>query len=325
MLTWHPVVRLFGRQKEKVEAGLQRTRRGLFARVAGLIDRSEAGDELWDDLEEALIGADVGVSLTAQLIDRVRDRSRSQGLRDGASIGGLLRQEMRGILRDEARSRSPLADTQAGDTLPSKPYIVLIVGVNGVGKTTSIAKLAHRLSQDGKKVILAAGDTFRAAAVEQLNVWGDRAGTDVIAHRHGADPGAVVYDALEAARARRADVLIIDTAGRLHTKANLMEELKKVHRVIGRFDHSAPHETILVLDAATGQNGVAQAKEFGNAVKVTGVLLAKLDGTAKGGVVLAVADQLKLPVLFLGTGEQIDDLAPFDADDFLEALFARGA
>ena len=314
------MVRLLGWKKEKVEAGVSKTRAGWFGKIAGLLDRSRVGPEVWDELEEALIGADVGAALTSRLLDTVRERARKAGANDGASVKAILQDEMARVLESSPRSGSPLVNAEA--PLPAKPYVVLMVGVNGAGKTTSIAKLAHLLSQDGKRVLLAAGDTFRAAAIEQLGVWGSRVKADVIAHKQGADPGAVVFDALQAAKARNVDVLIVDTAGRLHTKVNLMEELKKVHRVIQRFDASAPHDTLLVLDATTGQNGVAQAKSFTEAVGVTGLILAKLDGTARGGVVLAIAEQLKLPILFIGTGEQLDDMAPFDAREFVQALFA---
>jgi fused signal recognition particle receptor len=205
---------------------------------------------------------------------------------------------------------------------PSSPKVILVVGVNGSGKTTSIAKLAYQLKKEGKKVLLAAADTFRAAAIDQLKVQGGRVGVDVVAHQPGADPGAVVYDALQAARSRKIDVLLIDTAGRLHTKYNLMEELKKVRRVAAKLDATAPHEVILVLDATTGQNGLAQAKYFTEAVGVTGIFLAKLDGTAKGGIVLAIGDELKLPIQMVGIGEGLGDMAPFDAADFVEALCA---
>ena len=318
------MVRLFGRKKEKVEAGIARTRRGLFGRIAGLLDRSSIDDALWDELEEALIGADVGATLAMRLLERVKERGHQEHADEGAAIRAILQDEMLRTLGGQ-RPTSPLVDAEDGFSLPVKPYIVLTMGVNGVGKTTSIAKLAHLLSEDGKQVLLAAGDTFRAAAIEQLEIWGAKAGAEVIAHKQGGDPGAVAFDALQAAKARGADVVIIDTAGRLHTKVNLMEELKKIQRVIQRFDPSAPHEAILVMDATTGQNGLAQAKHFTEATGVTGLFLAKLDGTAKGGVVLAIAEQLGLPILFIGTGEQLDDLAPFDAREFVEALFSREA
>ena len=318
------MVRRFWRQGGKVEAGVQKTRRNWFSRVTSLLSRPKIDDTLWDELEEALISADVGAALTARIVAQVKDRSRKERVTDGQAASAILQDEMARIL-DQQTSASPLVQSGESFSFPAKPYIILTVGVNGAGKTTTIAKLAHMLTQDDKQVMLAAGDTFRAAGTEQLAIWGSRAKAEVIALSHGADPGAVTFDALQAARARNADVLIIDTAGRLHTKVNLMEELKKVHRIIQRFDPRAPHETILVLDATTGQNGVAQAKSFAEAVDVTGVMLAKLDGTARGGVVLSIADQLHLPILFIGTGEQIDDIAPFNAREFVEALFSREA
>ena len=315
------MVRLFGR-KEKVDAGLKKTRESFFGRVAGLLNRPTLDDSLWDELEEALISADAGATLTMDLLDRVRTRSSKEGARDGGAVRGILRQELLAIL-DVGGTPSPLLSENGG--LPSTPYVILVVGVNGGGKTTSIAKLAHILGERGLKVVLAAADTFRAAGAEQLDVWAERVNAEIVAHQHGADPGAVTFDALQAARARHADVVIVDTAGRLHTKLNLMEELKKVNRIIQRFDASAPHETVLVLDATTGQNGLAQAEGFSQAVGLTSLFLAKLDGTARGGVALAIADQLRLPILFIGTGEQLDDLAPFDASEYVEALLGAGA
>ncbi len=314
------MVKLFGR-KEKVDQGLKRSREGWFGRIVRALSGQSMSAEAWDELEEALISSDAGATLTMQILERVRDRSSRDGAHDGESVQAILREEMVRILDGHASS-SPLLDDAA---LSPKPFVVLMVGVNGVGKTTSIAKLAAMLAGQGKKVLLAAGDTFRAAGVEQLDIWASRVNADIISHQQGADPGAVTFDALQAAQARGVDVLIIDTAGRLHTKTNLMEELKKVRRVIERSDPTAPHETILVMDATTGQNGLAQAQHFTEAVGVTGLLLAKLDGTARGGIVLAIADQLRLPILFIGTGEQIDDLAPFDSKAFVEAVFAREA
>ena len=318
------MVRLFGRRKEKIDVGVEKSRKGWFGRITGLLDRSTIDDALWDELEEALISADVGAALAMRLLERVKERGREGNARDGAPLRAILQDEMVRIL-EAHRAESPLVGEEDGISLPAKPYVILTVGVNGAGKTTSIAKLANLLVEEGKRVLLAAGDTFRAAAIEQLDVWASRAKAEVVAHKQNADPGAVTFDALQAGRARGVDAVIVDTAGRLHTKVNLMEELKKVHRVIQRFDPAAPHETILVMDATTGQNGVAQAKHFADAVGVTGLFLAKLDGTAKGGVVLAIADQLGLPILFTGTGEQLDDLAPFDAKEFVEALFSREA
>lgn len=315
------MVRLFGRQQAQVEAGLAKTRRTWFGRIASLLDRSKVDAALWDELEEALISADVGATLTHSLIDKVKARLESPGGVPDLGVKSVLQDEIVRLLESQV-TESPLTGDQEGTEFSQKPYVVLMVGVNGVGKTTSIAKLAHKLSQDGKKVLLAAGDTFRAAAIEQLDIWGSRTDSEVIAHQQGSDPGSVVFDALVAAKARGSDVVIIDTAGRLHTKVNLMEELKKIYRVIRRFDSNAPHETMLVLDATTGQNGLVQAKHFKEAVDVSSLLLAKLDGTAKGGVVLAIAEQLEIPIRFVGVGEQLGDLVDFNAEVFVEALFS---
>ena len=278
-----------------------------------LFDRPTVSDEVWGELEELLIAADVGVSATEKLIKKVKERSAKDRLNDGSSVRAALQAEMVSILRIEHKGES---------VNPSIPRVTLVVGVNGGGKTTSIAKLAYRLKNEGKSVILVAADTFRAAAIDQLKRWGERVGADVIAHQPGADPGAVVYDALQAAKSRKIDEVIIDTAGRLHTKFNLMEELKKIKRVAAKHDAGAPHEVILVIDAITGQNGLAQARYFTEAVGVTGIFLAKLDGTARGGIVLAICDELKIPIQFVGTGERLEDMAPFDAEAFVEALYA---
>jgi fused signal recognition particle receptor len=275
----------------------------------GLFERRKIDDSVWEELEELLISADVGVGTAEKLIGRVKERAAAEKL-DGSQVGAALREEMAKILTLPALARPST----------SPPRVYLVVGVNGSGKTTSIAKLAYKFKKEGKKVLLAAADTFRAAAIDQLKKQGERAGVDVIAHQPGADPGAVVYDALQAAKSRGTDTLIIDTAGRLHTKFNLMEELKKVHRVASRLDASAPHEVILVLDATTGQNGLTQARYFTEAVGVTGVFLAKLDGTAKGGIVLAICDELGLPIELIGTGEGLEDMVAFDAAAFVEGL-----
>jgi fused signal recognition particle receptor len=289
---------------------LERTKESWFGKAMALFDRASIGKEVWEELEELLISADVGVSTTEKLIDAVKQRAAQEKL-DGSSVRSILKEEMVKILTIPPR---PVAV----DITP--PKIILVVGVNGSGKTTSIAKLAYRLKTDGKNLLLAAADTFRAAAIDQLKKQGERVGVDVIAHQPGADPGAVVYDAIQAARSRGMDILIIDTAGRLHTKFNLMEELKKVKRVVTKLDAAAPHEVILVLDATTGQNGLAQAQYFTEAVGVTGIYIAKLDGTAKGGIVLAICDSLKVPILKIGVGEGLEDMVDFDAREFAEAL-----
>jgi fused signal recognition particle receptor len=269
-------------------------------------------EALWDELEETLITADVGVQTTESLMDTLRERVQAEGLKRGSELRDALKEELEILLGDP----EPLVFS---DTSPISVY--LVVGVNGVGKTTSIAKLANQLKKQKHRVLLAAGDTFRAAATEQLRTWGERIGVQVVAHQHGADPAAVVYDAMQAAQARGADVLIVDTAGRLHTKYNLMEELKKIVRVLQKYDPEAPHEVLLIVDATTGQNGFIQAKQFVKDAGVSGVILTKLDGTARGGIAFAIAAELGLPIKYAGTGERVNDIAPFDAQEFVDALF----
>ncbi len=276
-----------------------------------LFDRSTVDDEVWIELEELLIAADVGFATAEKLIEKVRQRTAKEKIDQGSHVRAVLRAEMVDILRISPREIA---------AKPLLPRVTLVVGVNGGGKTTSIAKLAHRLKREGKSVVLVAADTFRAAAIDQLKYLGAQVGVDVIAHQPDSDPGAVVYDALRAAHSRQVEEVIIDTAGRLHTKFNLMEELKKIKRVAAKADATAPHEVILVLDATTGQNGLTQARYFTDAVDVTGIFLAKLDGTAKGGIVLAICDELKIPIQFIGVGEKLEDMAPFDAETFVESL-----
>jgi len=298
----------------KTEQGVRRSRDTWFGKIARLFDRSAIKAETWDELEEMLISADVGVGTTSKLITRVKQRAKAEELNEGVQVRSALKDEMTNLLKVEA----------AMDNLGSRSsgrLVLLVVGVNGSGKTTSIAKLAHNFKSDGKKVILAAADTFRAAAIDQLKLWGSNVGVDVVAHQPGGDPGAVVFDALQAAQSRQADVVIVDTAGRLHTKFNLMEELKKVKRVAGKYDVYR-QEVLLMIDATTGQNGLVQARNFTDAVGVNGIFLTKLDGTARGGIVFAICDELKLPIVYIGTGEQLDDMAPFDADTFVEAIFS---
>lgn len=302
---------------EQTDRAVERTRRGFFGRLGALFERADFDDSLWDELEEILIGADAGIETTTALLDRVRQRVKKEGVKQSSRVRELLREELVAILREPGASPPAWA---RNDIAP--PLVILVVGVNGAGKTTTIAKMAHAFKRDGATVILGAADTFRAAATDQLKVWGERVGVRVIAHQPGADPGAVAFDTLAAAAANRADVVIIDTAGRLHTKSNLMEELKKIDRVIKRKDPSAPHETLLILDATTGQNGLLQARTFTDAVGVTGIVLAKLDGTAKGGIAFAIAHDLGIPVRFIGTGERMDDLAPFDPVEFVDSLLA---
>ena len=292
----------------RLRAGLARTRQALTARVDDLLGRG-ISEQFYEELEEALIGADLGMAATAAVIARLRERAR------GAASPEAVRRALVEILTGMLGPAAPLA-------LTPPPAAVLVLGTNGAGKTTTIGKLAWSLKGEGQKVLLVAADTFRAAAIDQLGVWGERAGVDVVRHQAGADPGAVVFDAAQAARARHIDVLIVDTAGRLHTKTNLMEELKKVDRVLRRELPGAPVETLLVLDATTGQNGIAQARQFQAALPLTGVVLTKLDGTARGGIVVAIAEELRLPVKLVGLGERLDDLQPFDPRAFAAALFA---
>jgi len=294
-----------------IKDSLTRTRNAMFSRIAGLLGASEVTDATFDELEELLIQADVGVETTLYVVERLRRRARDEAIVQASGLRSALQGELRALLPEPP----PL-------NLGGRPLdVVLIVGVNGSGKTTTIAKLAYRFRQQGRRVLLAAGDTFRAAAIDQLAHWADRAGAGIVRGPEGGDPGAVIYDALQAAHARRVDLVIADTAGRLHTQFNLMAELEKVRRVAAKGVEGAPHETWLVLDASTGQNALSQATHFQQAVDVTGVVLAKLDGTARGGMVFAIARELGLPVRFVGTGERLDDLAPFDADAFVEGLF----
>ncbi|MGH7909652.1 MAG: signal recognition particle-docking protein FtsY [Thermodesulfobacteriota bacterium] len=300
----------------RLRAGLSKTQAGLLGKLDEILrQRKEINDNLWDDFEGTLVTADLGVGTTMKLRNEIENKLTKKALRDPMLIKGALREEILSVLKN------------AEATLPApalKPFVIMVVGVNGVGKTTTIGKLAYRLRKEGKGVMVAAADTFRAAAVEQLEIWANRVGSDFLKGQSGVDPSAVAFDAVRAAKARGTDVLIIDTAGRLHTKANLMEELKKVRRVIGRELEGAPHETLLILDATTGQNAIQQAKIFKEAVEVTGIVLTKLDGTAKGGVIVAIADELKIPVKFIGIGERLGDLREFRAEEFVEALFLTG-
>jgi fused signal recognition particle receptor len=293
-----------------IKDSLTRTHNVIFSRIAGLFGASEVNADTWDELEELLIQADVGVETTLYLTERLRQRARDEAILKAGEFQAVLREELRALLPGPA----PL-------NLGGRPLdVILIVGVNGSGKTTSIAKLAYRYGQEGRKVLLAAADTFRAAAMDQLEIWAARAGVDIVRGPEGGDPGAVAFDALQAARARGKDLVIIDTAGRLHTQYNLMAELRKVRRVVEKDVEGAPHETLLVLDATTGQNALSQAWHFQKAVEVSGVVLAKLDGTAKGGMAFAITRELGLPVRFVGTGEGMEDLVLFDADAFVEGL-----
>jgi fused signal recognition particle receptor len=296
----------------KLRNSLTRTRKAVFGRIVNLLGAGEIDDDTWDDLEALLIQADVGVNTTTTVIGHLQQQTVRDGLTHVDQLGTALKQELRSLLPEPA---PPAIDE------PRLLTVVLVVGTNGSGKTTTIGKLAHLYQRRGRNVLLVAGDTFRAAAIEQLEIWGERAGVPVIAGRSGGDPGAVLYDSIRAARAREIDLIIADTAGRLHTKYNLMQELSKVRGVAAKNVHGAPHETFLVLEAPTGQNALVQAKAFQEAVAVTGVILTKLDGTAKGGMVFAIHRELGLPVRFVGTGERIEDLAEFDADLFVDGLF----
>ncbi len=296
---------------DKLKAGLAKTKDAFVSQVDNLFKSFVKVDEaLFDELEELLICADIGVGATEEILEKLRERVKNDRLTDGKEVKAALRE----IMTDMVGEGSPLA-------LDSKPSVLLIIGVNGVGKTTSIGKIAAQLKGEGKKVVVAAADTFRAAAIDQLAVWCDRAGVDLIKQSEGSDPAAVVYDAISAAKSRSADVLIVDTAGRLHNKKNLMDELAKINRVISRELPDASRETLLVLDATTGQNAILQAKEFKNAAEITGLILTKLDGTAKGGCVFSIKGELDVPVKYIGVGEKIDDMQPFRADEFVRAIF----
>lgn len=299
---------------KSIRDSLKRTRQSVFGQIVSVLGMGEITDETWEDLEALLIQADVGVPTTLELVDALRARVVRDGLFRADQLVDALKQELRAIL-----VTSQVFQLEE----PRLLTVVMIVGVNGSGKTTSIGKLAHHYQQNGKKVMLAAADTFRAAAIDQLQIWGERADVPVIAGQPNGDPGAVAYDGIRASRARGYDFLIIDTAGRLHTKYNLMKELEKVYGVCKKSVHAAPHEVLLVLDAPTGQNALTQAQKFKESVNVTGVVLTKLDSTAKGGMVFAIYRELGLPVRFIGTGEKIQDLAPFDPDQFIEGLFAE--
>ena len=300
----------------RMRAGLSKTSANLGEGMANLfLGEKEIDDELLEEMETRLLMADVGIEATTLIMDSLQQRVRRRELSNRNALYRALQNELESLLTDVARPMQVDAD--------KKPYVILVVGVNGVGKTTTIGKLAKRLQGEGKQVMLAAGDTFRAAAVEQLQVWGERNNIPVIAQHTGADSASVVFDGLQAAKSRGVDVLIADTAGRLHNKDNLMDELKKVKRVMAKLDPEAPHEVLLVLDAGTGQNAISQTKLFDQAVGLSGLVLTKLDGTAKGGVIFALAKQFGLPIRFIGVGEQIDDLRPFTAPEFVKALFGR--
>jgi fused signal recognition particle receptor len=312
---------LFGRKSgeptvfEKIKSAVKKTNEVLNMPIEDLVrGKKEIDPAMLDELEAIMIGADIGVNTTTEILDSIRDQVSRKTLQDPAELRSTLKAELRKILS--------VNDAPPRKVAEGEPFVILIVGVNGVGKTTTIGKLANRFKKEGKSVMLCAADTFRAAAIEQLEVWSTRSGVPLVKQKSGADPSAVLYDALQSAKSKNIDVVIVDTAGRLHTKHNLMSELEKMTRVAKREIASAPHEVLLVLDATTGQNGLIQAKEFTKSSGVTGLVLTKLDGTAKGGVVTAIARELKIPIRFVGVGEQIDDLVEFSADDFVNSLFA---
>lgn len=295
----------------KIAEGLKKTRDSMMGKVDALLNSfTKIDEDFFDELEESLIMADVGAVTSARICENLRKKVKEEGLSDPSAVKGALKEIIAQMLAgDEALN------------LSTKPSIILVIGVNGVGKTTTIGKLAHNLHEDGKKVLLAAADTFRAAAIDQLQIWADRAGVDLVKHGEGSDPAAVVFDAINAGKARGCDVVICDTAGRLHNKKNLMDELSKIARVIDREAPGSAKEVLLVLDATTGQNALNQAKLFQEAAGLTGIILTKLDGTARGGVVIGIKEELNIPIKYIGVGEQIDDLRPFDSKDFVEALF----
>ena len=300
---------------KKLKKGLTNTKDNFVSHVKAVVGlHAKIDDCLLDDLEEVLIKSDIGISATEKIVEGLKGRVKAEGERESVGVISLLKSEIAQILRSE-NHRESFFD------IDTKPYVIMVVGVNGTGKTTSIGKLANTFKQNGKSVLIAACDTFRAAAVEQLEIWAKRVGCDFVRSTPGSDSASVAFDAVQAAKSRGIDVVIIDTAGRLHTKVNLMEELRKIKRVIAKAEPSAPHEVLLVIDATTGQNGIQQVKVFDEALGLSGLILTKLDGTAKGGIVIAIADEFKVPVRFIGLGEQLDDLDEFSPKDFVEALF----
>jgi len=308
-------------KKENLDKGLEKTRQGLFSKLARAISgKSKVDDEVLDGIEEALISSDVGVDTTVKIIDRIEKRIARNKYVSSDELNTILKDEIASLLTESNTVELSDFEIPAG----KKPYVIMVVGVNGVGKTTTIGKLANQYKQRGKKVVLGAADTFRAAAVDQLTIWAQRSGVDIVKQPTGSDPAAVAFDTVQSAKSKDADVVLIDTAGRLHNKVNLMNELTKVKRVMQKVIPDAPHEVLLVLDASTGQNAIEQAKQFTLATDVTAIALTKLDGTAKGGVVFAIADQFKIPVKYIGVGEKIDQLQVFNAKAFVDALFNEG-
>mgnify|MGYP006065694721 FL=1 len=298
---------------QKIKSGLQKTRQSIIGGVSQVFRSFQNIDEeLYEELEETLIMADIGAVTSERIVEALRQKVKEEKCKDPSLLTGMLKEIIAGMLQGDSQLH-----------LPQKPAMILVIGVNGVGKTTTIGKLAYQLKEQGNRVLLGAADTFRAAAIDQLQIWADRAGVELIKHKEGADPAAVVFDTISAAKARKADVMICDTAGRLHNKKNLMDELSKINRVIDRELPDTSKEVLLVLDATTGQNAVNQAREFMQAAGITGIVLTKLDGTARGGIIIAIKEELGLPVKYIGVGEQIDDLQPFDPQQFVDALFTE--
>ncbi len=314
--------KLFGKkEKQSLDEGLQKTKEGFLSKITKAIaGKSTVDSEVLDNLEDALVGADVGIDTTVQIINRIEKRVAKDKYLGTSELNKILQQEMESILVDSSEQSYRDFETPTG----RKPYVILVVGVNGVGKTTTIGKLSYNFKKAGKSVLLGAADTFRAAAVEQLTIWSERVGVPIVKQGMGADPGAVAFDAVQSGIAKNADVVIIDTAGRLHNKIHLMDELGKINRVIKKIIPDAPHEVLLVLDGSTGQNALEQAKQFTATTNVTAIAITKLDGTAKGGVVLAIANQFKIPVKFIGVGEKMEDLLVFDKHEFVDSLFNLG-
>ncbi len=312
---------VFGKNKEeKLDKTVAKTKDSLLKKISrAVVGKAKVDDEVLDELEEILIGADVGVDTTVKIIKRIEERVARDKYLNASELNNILKEEIKALLH-ENNSTDFVADYTTKD---GKPYVIMVVGVNGVGKTTTIGKLAYKFKQAGKKVLLGAADTFRAAAIEQLEIWAQRAGVDIVKQKQGADPAAVAYDTVNSAIHRGYDIVIIDTAGRLHNKKNLMEELGKIRRVMQKLIPDAPHEVLLVLDASTGQNAFQQAKEFTRVTDVDAIALTKLDGTAKGGVVIGISDMFKIPIKYIGTGEKIDDIQLFDKDAFVDSLFKQ--
>ncbi len=307
-------------KEEKLEKTIAKTKESLLKKLSrAVVGKTKVDDEILDELEEILIGADVGIDTTVKIIKRIEERVAKDKYLNAAELNNILREEIKALLHNKT-----VQDLSADYTTPDgKPFVIMVVGVNGVGKTTTIGKLAYQFKQAGKKVLLGAADTFRAAAIEQLEIWAKRAGVDIVKQQQGSDPAAVAYDTLNSAIHRGYDIVIIDTAGRLHNKKNLMEELAKIRRVMQKLIPEAPHEVLLILDASTGQNAFQQAKEFTKVTDVDAIALTKLDGTAKGGVVIGISDMFKIPIKFIGTGEKIDDIQFFDPDAFVDSLFSN--